>query len=730
MGRQKKVDIPPQNNSAVINLPSPPLRKADEYLKSYDSWVYASVNAIAQELANIKLKLYKRKIVKGRMEAEEVAEHEALSLLYYVNPHMTHYQLYELTQIYLELTGEAYWVLLRNGSGQIEQLWPLRPDWVTVLPSKKDFIEGYKYQPGGLMDADSVTIKTSDMIAFKSPNPLSPYRGKGAVQAAAMAIDTNLFASEWNRNFFFNSAVPYLILRTNKKPTQAEVDRFVGQWEARFQGRANGSKIAVLSGDWEDPFVFGDKFKDIDFAEGKRMTRDEILGVFRVGKSVLNMTDDVNRANAEASNLNFMERVITPKMTRFVAHLNEFYLPQFGDDSLFFDFEDPAPADRELQLKIYESGKNYWLTPNEIRQEENLPPLEGGDSIYMPFTIQPMETLGNVVDAVKGLFGQRSEKKDGILLLEGKGKTQPRKLMMPIPPSTLKSIRKADKKKLIKRDLIKLINSVLREVDLEGETKQTRLQKGALGWSQQKRDAHWEKMIARTSVQERKMRGMVQNLMVEQEQEVLNNISNNLKHYAESRRKGKEASFLFNLINENKKWKAVLAPYIKDLVATQGREVLAFLGIPAEIDLSSQTASAYLKIDGVDFVKGVNENTRDALRDTLKEGLVNEEGIDQLSKRVSSVFSDAKGQRSRMISRTEVLRSTNFATEEAFRQSQVVRGKEWLTAQDERVDDECAALDGKIIDIEDDFHEGKFSDEFPPLHPNCRCTILPVLIDR
>ena len=69
-----------------------------------------------------------------------------------------------------------------------------------------------------------------------------------------------------------------------------------------------------------------------------------------------------------------------------------------------------------------------------------------------------------------------------------------------------------------------------------------------------------------------------------------------------------------------------------------------------------------------------------------------------------------------------MLRATNFATEESYKKSKVVDQKEFLTAQDERVDDECAALDGKVFDLDETSND-------PPIHPNCRCTWLPVLKD-
>lgn len=727
----KESKIPPQQSTGMVNLPTPPAKKASDYLRTYDGWVYASINAIAQEVANIRLHLYRRIQKKSGTEFEEVKEHEAISLLRNVNDYMTSYQLIELTQIFLEQVGEAYWCVIRGEGGRPEQLWILRPDWVYVVKSETTFIDKYIYSPNGYYARNSVTIDAKDVIPFKYPNPTDPYRGHGAVQSASSAIDTDKFASEYNRNFFYNSAIPYLLLRTKRKPSKPDIDRFISEWEGKLQGRGNAHKIAMLTGDWEEPFEFGGKMKDLDFNEGRKAMRDEILAIFKVGKSTLNITDDVNRANAEASNLNFMERTIKPKMTRLVAHLNEFYLaPNWPEEDIFFDYEDPSPTDVEMNLKIYESAKGSWMTPNEIRERENLPPLEGGDVIYQPIILAPMGTASFDSGATPdpNTEDDAKEQKIGVIKMTLKtkdGKEKVHKFMMPIPPKRLEKLRKEKEKKELKHDLFKLVKNLITEVtdeQLKQKKARRKIKGHTLAWTKEQRDAHWDKMVAKTDVFENRMQGKAKELFDAQEKEVKRNLESS-KHYSPSKRKDSASDYIFNVASENKKWRKVLAPIISTVVKDKGKEILEFLGVAGDLDLSQATASAYLRIEGLAFIKDVNDYTIERLKKVLAEGLEKEEGIPDLKKRVEQVFDVAKGSRSEMIARTEVLRSTNFATEEAFKQSEVVEGKEWLTAKDERVDDECADLDGDTAELGDDFK----GVGFPPLHPNCRCTILPVL---
>jgi hypothetical protein len=56
---------------------------------------------------------------------------------------------------------------------------------------------------------------------------------------------------------------------------------------------------------------------------------------------------------------------------------------------------------------------------------------------------------------------------------------------------------------------------------------------------------------------------------------------------------------------------------------------------------------------------------------------------------VKDVFKELKTSRLEMIVRTETIRASDYATRTAWEESNVVEGKEWFTALDERVCQHC-----------------------------------------
>lgn len=109
----------------------------EQFLQANKSWVFACVQAISQEISNIDLRLLER----DDDEFELVTDHPVIELLNRVNPRMTRHELFEITQSHLELDGNAFWLLARNGVNEIREIWPLL--------SRRDLLSLLRFTPMG-----------------------------------------------------------------------------------------------------------------------------------------------------------------------------------------------------------------------------------------------------------------------------------------------------------------------------------------------------------------------------------------------------------------------------------------------------------------------------------------------------------------------------------------------------------------------------------------------------
>ena len=698
-------------------------RKQKDYLAAYKRWVYACVKARAQDVSMLKLHLYRRKNSDG--EVEEVDEHEVLSLLRSVNPWTTYQQLIEYTQTFKDLAGEAFWYLVRgNGKdpvGPITQIWLLRPDWMTIETDATKFITGYIYRPAG---GDEIKIPVKDVIHFKEFNPLDTYRGMSAIAAAAEAIDSEDFAARYKRAFFQNSAVPSVVLQTEQKLDEAIIKRMREQWYAEYGGPDKAHKIAILEGGLEiNPFTV--KNSDMELLEGMKADRDTILAIFQTPKTVLGMTEDVTVSNAEATDYIFQKRVVKPLMRKLVDVMNEFLLINYGDD-LFFDFEDPVPENVTAKLeKIKTAFSVGAMTPNEVRVQMGMDEVEGLDNFYLPFSVSPI--TGEIPE------GQPEEGEQKAIAY----KIKPR--MPDAPHKTIRRKIKDDLTKAITGKVAPLVLEAHRKILEKNEIEREDDKLGKSQWSDERQENHWKAMVTKAINWEGRYKKAVKDILERQERETITRLHATQKALSPS----DVGKILFELETENKISASLILPLVRSLMEDVGNDALDEVGLPEKLfDSNTEAVKQFLNSGSLKGVKAMNKFTKAQVRKVLAAAISEGTSIADTARSIRKVFADATVIRSERIARTETLKATNRATVEAYKQSNVVVSKQWYTAVDERVCQWCGPLHGKTKALDNPyFQEGETFigkeggaldlsfDEIgtPPLHPNCRCTIVPIL---
>lgn len=129
-------------------------------------------------------------------------------------------------------------------------------------------------------------------------------------------------------------------------------------------------------------------------------------------------------------------------------------------------------------------------------------------------------------------------------------------------------------------------------------------------------------------------------------------------------------------------------------------------------------------IDNPDAQWRIDESTREMLSSTVTQAMEEGWSNDRLADEIEAAHAFSP-ERAEMIARTETAFADVQGNLIAYKQSGQVQGKKWLTAAD--CCDECQELDGMEVGIDDAFP--KDGGDGPPLHPNCRCDVVPILTD-
>jgi HK97 family phage portal protein len=695
--------------SQMINIP--PNLSTGDFLRSYGEigWLYACVSKIAQNVADVEWSAY----VNGDTN-NEVTENQsqALAVLNNPNPFTSRYELMEMTDMYMSLCGKCFWVLEKDKAGRNREIWCISPMDMWIVPDVNNYIKGYIYKTG----FQEIPFDPDQVIFFSMPDPYNQYGGVGPAQGARNSLEVDKYSSEHNRNFFYNGAKLSGILNVETDLDDDSWDRLTAQFEDKYRGVDNAHRIAIIEGGKANFNDLTMNNKDMDFFNLRQLTRDEILGVFGVHKSILGLTDDVSRANAETAEYVFQKHVIRPRLRRIQDKLNNEFVKLFGEN-IKLQFTDPVPENKEFLVDALNQLVNKCIAPNEGRQilnkmfdDVNLEPLPNGDVIYYINNLVPMGT----------------------------------------PPPTVPNSNGGDNNNDISNDSTNNsnTNSNIDDSSNNNDDNENNLDKSIKKKIQKSTKLKIKRLLQKsnsTRIQER------DKLSKPLEDEFGDTITKYLNAMQDDvvKKIGNGSKDPVDLDVWGKTLQAIVEPLYTKIFKTGGNAVVnEFKSISNSIN-KDLGVSFNLKDPNVQKViqnkvmkiKGVNQTTKDRVKDVIQDSYNSDEGYN-----IQDVIGTLKNdftfspQRAATIGRTETLSSLNQATMEGYKQnSDIIDGKAWLATDDDKTRDshvqagEDYSTDSPI-DVNDQFNVGGYDcdcpgdDDLPPEEViNCRCCLQPVI---
>lgn len=676
------------------------------YLNYYQGWVYTNIDVIARSVAKIELDLYKINLKNGELDYVEVNSHAALELIDRFNDATSKSDGIYLTQTNKDIFGDAFWIV-----DPVEGIFLVRPDKMIVnFSTNRETgqveVTGYTYEDVIEGEKIKINYEIDQVVPFKYPNPANPVRGKSPIEAGLLAIDTDFKAEEFNRRFFENNATPDTLFTTDQKLLADQVQRLETTLKRRFGGVKNAHKTMILSGGLKAEQLNTTQ-RDMEFNRQLMWTRDKIMAIFGNTKVSLGITEDVNRANAEASLYLWLKESIKPRMQQICDALNEFYLPIVAPgENLIFGFDDPYPEDKAEDVDMAVKGYNKWLTRNEIREMLDLDPVGGGDEFTseQPDVPAPAEEMPKSVKNVN--YKKRLRQLD--IYEKAQKQKDTRKLVEAVSEASVGIAKElvARKKKAHTH---------------EPEPSESKYFTNEEVWN------YHEKKIESIEPIEARFEGEIIGFLNKLEEKTLGKL-------AKIEQKGLHKVAGEPLIDFDVEVKAgidLFSPLFEQATLSGGMQAMALMGMNQNYKPSAKVQKQ-IKADVRKFTESMISTDRDKLTDILVNGFNSGDGVDVIAGQIRDAFDVFRKNQARTISRTEIMRAANNASIDAYSQSDVVVGKQWLTAQDERTCPECAPLNGKIVKLNKDFWstDGEFEGGNPPRHPNCRCDVLPVLADE
>lgn len=351
--------------------------------------VWACVRILSETVASLPLFVYRR-LQRGK---ERVTDYPLYKILHdEPNPEMTSFTFRETLMAHLVTWGNAYAEIEYDSDGlTVKNLWPMRPDMMIVKRDKKNSRLSYEYNVPGIGTA----LLAPHQVLHIPGLGFDGVVGYSPISMARESIGLLQATEEFGARFFSGGATPGGVLEHPAKLSKEAQDRLRSSWNEMHSGLSNQHRIAILEEGMKFSKV-GIPPNDAQFLETRKFQKSEIAALFHIPPHMVGDLERATFSNIEEQALEFVVYTLRPWLVRWEQQINHKLLSAPNESDLFAEFQVDALLRGNMQARYaaYSVGRQWgWLSANDIRELENLNPIEGGDHYLTPLN---MSTVGQL----------------------------------------------------------------------------------------------------------------------------------------------------------------------------------------------------------------------------------------------------------------------------------------------------------------------------------------------
>ncbi|MBB1603322.1 phage portal protein [Variovorax sp. UMC13] len=350
--------------------------------------VWACVRLLSETVSTLPIKVYRRNADGSRTTARDHPLHRLLSQS--PNSEMTPGRFMLFVVACLCLRGNAFIEKMRIG-GRVVSLHPLLPQKMEVKRLDNGTLQySYAERTGRRIIAakDLMHIRGFGLDGVCGLHPISTGRDVLGGAMAAEEASAKVFAQGLQASGFLSSD-------KDLKPSQREDLRTS---LATFAGSKNAGKLMVLEA--------GMKYQGVTMnPEAAQMLETRAYGIqqicswFKVPPFMIGHMDKQSSwpSSVEGQNLHFLTHSLRPMLDNIEQEISRCLVDAGERDEIYAEFgvEALLRADSAGRASFYNIAlQNGWMSRNEVRRLENMPPIPGGDIYTVQTNLSPLDQLG------------------------------------------------------------------------------------------------------------------------------------------------------------------------------------------------------------------------------------------------------------------------------------------------------------------------------------------------
>ena len=331
------------------------------------SAVYRCVMVIMNGVASLPVKLY--------TYDSNGYKHQVRNNLSYVigkkpNKKMDKYTFYSLLVKDILLSGNAYALIMRK-DGEVIGLQYVPAGLVSPI----DKIDHIEYMVTGIKG----TVRQEDIIHIMN------YTDNGVIGISVLAharrtLGIADYGDKSAENFYKSGGCTSGFLKFNGPSTGSQKDQILSAWNQATGGPNNGPNgIAVLPSNVDYTQLSVDP-ADAQLLESRQFSVVEICRFFGVSPNKCFDLTHASYNNSEMAELAFLNDTLRPLLTKIEMELEIKLFNKEDNMDIKFDVNELLRTDKKSQAEYFQKLFNMGtMSPNEIRKELDMEPIDGGD---------------------------------------------------------------------------------------------------------------------------------------------------------------------------------------------------------------------------------------------------------------------------------------------------------------------------------------------------------------
>jgi HK97 family phage portal protein len=318
-------------------------------------------------------------------------DHPMLELMEHPNEYYSGPTLWQATVLDYHLSGNGYWLKLRDRGGRPYELWWVPSGLIRPQGDEKTFISYYEYRVGG----QTINVDPENVVHFRyNLDPEDPRKGRSPLAALLQEVFTDQEAADFTAALLGNMGVPGVVVSPAKggpMPTPGDVTATKEYLKGGFTGEKRGEPL-VMSGPTSVE-QFGFNPQQLTLRELRRLPEERVTACLGVPAIVAGLGAGLDRSTfanfAEAREAAYQDNII-PAQRIISEDVRWHLLPDFEPEGAWkfrfgFDLSGVRVLQEDLGDQVTRLNTGIvggWVRVSEGRRALDLD-VDDADEVYL-----------------------------------------------------------------------------------------------------------------------------------------------------------------------------------------------------------------------------------------------------------------------------------------------------------------------------------------------------------